>query len=186
MRTTVRALCVLFAVTAIAGADDRTNQGNTQASKGTANTQAKKKMPASRSDMTGGATFANIADMKWMAAPPELPKGAQISVLYGDPTKPDTFTMRMKAPSGYVIPPHWHTQDEHLSVISGTLVFHMGDSMKSEPHALQAGGYHFLPGGLHHSAQARGETVVQITGHGPFDIHYVNPADNPNPRSASR
>ncbi len=62
----------------------------------------------------------------------------------------------------------------------------MGDTMTAEPHELSAGAYHFLPGKMHHAAEAKGETIVQITGMGPFDIHYLNPADNPNPKTATR
>jgi len=47
-------------------------------------------------------------------------------------------------------------------------------------HSLEAGGFHFLPGKMHHAAEFKGETIVQIDGMGPFDIHYLNPADNPN------
>jgi hypothetical protein len=33
---------------------------------------------------------------------------------------------------------------------------------------------------MHHAAEVKGETVLQLDGMGPFDIHYLNPADNPN------
>jgi len=128
----------------------------------------------------------NAHDMQWGPAPPDLPKGAQLSVLHGDPTKPGSFAMRLKAPDGYKIPPHWHTRDEELTIISGTLILHMGDTMTADPHTLDVGAYHFLPGKMHHAAETKGETVVQITGMGPFDIHYLNPADNPNPKTATR
>jgi hypothetical protein len=32
-----------------------------------------------------------------------------------------------------------------------------------------------------HMGDTKGETIVQLDGVGPFDIHYLNPADNPNP-----
>ena len=51
---------------------------------------------------------------------------------------------------------------------------------------LTAGGYHFLPGKSHHAAETKGETIVQLDGTGPFDIHYLNPADNPNPAPAKK
>ena len=51
-------------------------------------------------------------------------------------------------------------------------------------HSLAAGGFHFLPGKMHHAAETKVETVVQIDGMGPFDIHYLNPADNPNKAAA--
>jgi quercetin dioxygenase-like cupin family protein len=132
------------------------------------------------------AVTVTPADMKWVDAPPSLPKGASMAVLHGDPAKKGVFTLRFKTPNGYQIPPHWHTNDEQLTVISGTFVVHMGDTMDAPAHELVAGSYHFLPGKLHHAAEAKGEnTVVQVDGMGPFDIHYLNPAENPN-RSASR
>jgi quercetin dioxygenase-like cupin family protein len=60
------------------------------------------------------------AEMKWGPAPPVLPPGAQIAVLSGDPGGKGLVTLRLKLPPGYVIPPHWHPTDEHVTVISGT------------------------------------------------------------------
>lgn len=125
------------------------------------------------------AVSINPDEIKFGEAPPDLPKGGQLAVLHGDPSKKGPFAMRFKMPDGYKIPPHWHTQDEQLTIVSGTLVLHMGDTMDAPAHTLQPGGYHFLPGKSHHAAEANGETVVQIHGMGPFDIHYLNPADNP-------
>jgi quercetin dioxygenase-like cupin family protein len=122
--------------------------------------------------------------IQWGDAPPDLPKGGKMAVLFGDPHKKGMFTVRVKFPDGYKVPPHWHTNDEELTVLSGTVLFRMGDSMTSEPHTLTAGAYHFLPGKTHHSAEAKGETIVQIHSTGPFDIHYINPDDNPNPKKS--
>jgi hypothetical protein len=132
------------------------------------------------------ATSLNPGDVKWGEAPPDLPKGAQLAVLHGDPSKKGPYTIRFKAPDGYAIPPHWHTMDEQLTIVSGTFVLHMGDTMDSPAVDLEPGGYHFLPGKAHHAAETRGETVVQVHGMGPFDIHYLNPADNPNPKKTAR
>ena len=144
-----------------------------------------------RADTTKKATTKkpvtiNASDVQWGPAPADLPKGAELAVLHGDPTKAGPFAMRLKAPDGYKIPPHWHSRDEELTVISGTLVLHMGDTMTAEPHELTTGAYHFLPGKMHHGAETKGETIVQVAGMGPFDIHYLNPADNPNPKTATR
>ena len=140
----------------------------------------KKKQTAAKPE----AVFINADEIKWGDAPPDLPKGGQVAVLHGDPSKKGPFTIRFKMPDGYKIPPHWHTQDEQLTAVSGTLMLHMGDTMDAPAHDLAAGAYHFLPGKMHHAAEAKGETVVQIHGMGPFDIHYLNPADNPK-RSAA-
>jgi hypothetical protein len=133
------------------------------------------------------ATSINAADIKWADAPPDLPKGAEMAVLHGDPTKKVSYTLRLRMPAGYEIAPHWHTKDEQLTIISGAFILHMGDTMDAPATALAAGGFHFLPGRMHHAGEASKETVVQVDGMGPFDIHYLNPADNPkvpNPASA--
>lgn len=76
-------------------------------------------------------------------------------------------------------------KDEQLTVLSGTFILHMGDSLDAPAHDLEAGAYHFLPGKMHHAAEARGETVLEVHGVGPFDIHYLDPADDPSKASAS-
>jgi hypothetical protein len=131
------------------------------------------------------AMSVNAAEIKWGPAPPDLPKGAEVAVLHGDPSKKAPFTLRLKMPAGYKIPPHWHSNDEQLTILSGTLLLHMGDTMDAPATSLAAGGFHFLPGKMHHAAEAKAETIVQLDGTGPFDIHYLNPADNPNPAAAA-
>ena len=130
---------------------------------------------------TGGAhSFITPTDIKWGDAPPTLPKGAKIAVLQGDPGKAAPFVIRLMAPTGYKVAPHWHTQDEQLTVISGMLYIGLGDKFdKRAARALPRGAFHFLPGKEHHYAFANGRTIVQINGNGPFDINYINPADDP-------
>ena len=126
------------------------------------------------------ATMTNPNEIQWGDAPPSMPKGAKIAVLHGDPGKAGPFVMRLMAPAGYKIPPHTHTQTENLTVVSGTL--YLGMSEKADPakaHALKAGAFHFLPGKTAHFAFTKAPTVVQVHGEGPFDINYLNPADDP-------
>ncbi len=144
--------------------------------------QAAAKKPAAKAE----PVFVNAAEVKYGEAPPSLPKGGMIAVLHGDPSKKVPFAMRFKMPDGYRIAPHWHSMDENLTVMSGTLVLHMGDKMDSPAHNLEAGAYHFLPGKMHHAAEAKGETVLELHGVGPFDIHYLNPADDPSKASAAK
>jgi hypothetical protein len=134
------------------------------------------KKPATKPE----AVSLNTADIKWGDAPPNLPKGAQLAVMSGDPSKKAPFTIRLKMPAGYKILPHWHTQDENLTVLSGAFALHMGDAMDAPAHELTAGAYHFLPGKMHHAAETKAETILQLHGMGPFDIHYLNPADDPS------
>lgn len=118
--------------------------------------------------------------IQWAPAPPELPKGAQAAVLQGDPTQQGYFAMRLKAPDGYRIGPHTHPTDELVTVVSGTLHVGTGRTFdKASAQAYPAGSYLVMPTGMTHYVWADGETVVQITGQGPFAINYVNPQDDP-------
>ena len=122
----------------------------------------------------------NPGGIKWGDAPPSLPKGAKVAVLYGDPSKTGPFVMRLKAAAGYKIPPHWHSQAEALTVISGTFYFGMGDKMDAvAAHLLKTGGFHYLSAKEHHFAFSKAASVIQLNGEGPFDITYINSADDP-------
>ena len=62
-------------------------------------------------------------------APAFLPASAQLAVLEGDPTAPTgDFTVRLKMPNGYRIPPHWHPNRENATVILGIFKIGMGDT----------------------------------------------------------
>ena len=124
--------------------------------------------------------------VQWGPAPPILPQGAEIAVLAGDPFKAGAFVLRLRLPEGYRVPPHWHTRAENVSVLSGTFHFGMGNrESRDTATLLSAGGFAMMPGRMHHYAWCEGGCVVQVHGTGPFDLHYVNPADNPQ-RTASR
>ena len=124
--------------------------------------------------------MVNPADIKWGDAPPVLPKGAKAAVLYGDPSKPGPFVMRLQAPAHYKIAPHWHTNAEVVTVISGSVAMGMGDAIDPKAHVVKAGGFAAVPGKAHHYAVTQGATILQINGEGPFDMTYVNPADDPS------
>jgi hypothetical protein len=125
-------------------------------------------------------SFINPGDIKWGPAPPAMPKGAKIAVLQGDPGKPGPFVIRLMVPSGYKIAPHWHTQDESLTVISGTFDLGTGDKVQpGKASTLRTGGFHFLAGKDHHYLVARSAAVIQVNGNGPFDVTYIDPDDDP-------
>ena len=124
------------------------------------------------------------ADLKWGPAPPVLPAGAQIAVLDGDPTKPGFFSLRLKFPDGYKIPAHWHPTDENIVVVQGTFRAGMGDVLAdAQLHEFAVGSFIKMPRKMHHFAAAKGETVVQIYGDGPFVVNYLNPNDDPTKKS---
>ena len=103
-----------------------------------------------------------------------------MAVLSGDPTKKGLFTVRLQAPAGYKVPPHTHPTAENITVIAGTFNVGTGDKFdEAAGKALEAVGFVVLPAGMKHYAWSTTETVLQIHGKGPFEIKYVNPADDP-------
>ena len=107
-----------------------------------------------------------------------------MATLEGDPTKEGIFTMRLSVPAGYTIPPHWHAAFEHVTVISGAFSIGMGDTFdKAKLKAIPAGGFGFMPPGMRHFAWAENPTVVQLHGMGPWQIYYVNSADDPRAKT---
>jgi quercetin dioxygenase-like cupin family protein len=142
--------------------------------------QKKEGVGSSKSAATEQHVALNLGDVQWGDAPPVLPAGAKFAVIQGDPGKKGVYTIRLKVPSGYRIPPHFHPTTENVSVISGTMSFGMGDKFdEAAGKEIQAGGFASMPAGMKHFAWATGETVIQVHGMGPFQITYVNPADDP-------
>jgi hypothetical protein len=119
--------------------------------------------------------------IQWGPAPPQLPKGAQVAVVYGDPGKRGLYIIRAKLPDGYMIPAHWHKKPENVTVISGTFNIGMGDKLdKAKTEALGPGGFFSSGAKMRHFAWTSGETIIEVSGIGPFDITYVDPKDDPS------
>jgi mannose-6-phosphate isomerase-like protein (cupin superfamily) len=123
-------------------------------------------------------------DLEWKPASPMLPAGAQSIVLSGDPRQPGPFTVRLKLPDGYKVPPHWHPADEHVTVLSGTFGISTGEQFDpSKGMEIGPGGFTVMPTGVRHFAWTKGETVIQVHALGPWAINYVNPADDPRKKT---
>jgi quercetin dioxygenase-like cupin family protein len=134
------------------------------------------------------AEEAQSADMRlyppttieWRPGPAALPPGAKMTALEGDPTKDGPFVVRFQFPEGYHVPPHTHPKTERVTVISGILYLATGEALdRSSAKKLPAGSFGYWPAGMKHTAWAEGETVIQLHGIGPWQINYLNPADDP-------
>ena len=128
---------------------------------------------------TSGAAAVTITPdaVKWN---PLLP-GIQISALAGDSSKPGPYTVRLKFADGARVAPHWRPEDESVTVIQGTFLAGMGEKYDAASlHEFPTGSFILMPKQMRHFAAARGETIVQLHGNGPFVINYVNPADDPS------
>ena len=126
------------------------------------------------------------AAMKWQPFAPGGP-GVSVTVLSGDPEKAGPFVLRIKSPAGAKVPPHWHPTDEHVTVVSGTFAVGMGDAFDAKAlKTVPAGSYLLLPRDMRHFALSKTPTVVQVHGMGPFQVNFVNPADDPRNKTVPR
>ena len=127
------------------------------------------------------AKQAGTAKLKWGPPPPVFAPGAKFAVVSGDPGKPGPYVVQLAMPNLYQIAPHFHPTAENVLVKSGLFGYGMGDTLrKSYMKALKAGEKTTFAPNMHHFAMARGETVVEVSGTGPFKLTYVNPADDPS------
>ena len=114
---------------------------------------------------------------------PAFEKGAKVAVLQGAPGGSGPVVVRLKFPANFSVAAHWHTTDEVITVLSGTLHAGMGDKLDREKSlAFPTGAFIVMPAKHHHFAWTQEETIVEIHSNNPFDIVYINPADDPRRR----
>lgn len=121
--------------------------------------------------MSGGSSL-KWDDLKVTGFDP----GAKIAVVHGDPSGTGDYTIRLTFPDGYRFPVHWHPKAEHLTVVSGSFLLGMGT--KADEKALKTygpGDFLYLPAKNTHFGGAKGVTVVQLHGLGPFTINLGTP-----------
>jgi quercetin dioxygenase-like cupin family protein len=137
---------------------------------------------ASSAMLKGGGHEEVTTELQWGPAPPQFPPGALFAVLQGNPSVAgEVFTVRLRMPPGYTIPPHWHPGDEAVTVIRGTFLFGMGDTISDSGWLppIERGGFVTALRNTNHYVRALSEVDVQVHGIGPSAITYVDPADDP-------
>ena len=168
MRTTLASLCVLGLVLGCEKRGDRDTAADIDRS-------------SADTAVVSGATMDTSADAKleWGPAPAGLPAGAKGAIIKGDPSK-GPFTARLDMPDGYEVKPHTHPTSERLRVIDGTVQMGSGKQWddaklktlgKDAEMSIGAREAHFL--------RSQGRTIVEVQSAGPFQITYVNSADDP-------
>ena len=127
-------------------------------------------LPMSASHAVGKHTVVYPLDPgAWHEAPPGLPAGATFAVISGDPFQAGPFTMRVKLPPGFALPPYRRTEEEQLFVLGGAIdVGAVGESGAATMRRLATGSYVSLPAREIHFANTRDGAVLQIVGTGPF------------------
>ena len=113
--------------------------------------------------------FTPPADIRWV----KNPNGSNESaVLFGDPSKPGPYVMRLKWNPGFMSRPHFHQHDRFFIVISG--IWWMGTGEKYDPDSTvpaPAGSYVIHRAkGIHYDGAKDEPAVIQVWGMGPATI----------------
>lgn len=104
-------------------------------------------------------------------APPSMPKGMEVVVLEGDPKAEGMFTLRLKLPSGFSLPPHTHPVDERVTVLEGTVSVGFGSATdRSSAKHFPAGSFCVNPASVPHFMFSEAGAIVQVTGEGPWRV----------------
>ena len=113
------------------------------------------------------ARSAQDAQLQWGPCPPFMPAGCGLTVLHGDPAKPNADVF-LKLPPNGVIPEHWHTSAERMVLVAGELsVTYKGQAKV----VLKPGMYAYGPAKLPHTAScgASASCVLFIAFESPVD-----------------
>jgi len=107
--------------------------------------------------------------------------GVSTKVLFGDPSKAGFYTIVLFVPAHTTIPAHSHRDDRMATVVSGAWQFGYGDRFDERAlKTLPAGSVYSEPGGANHFARTGDEPgLVEISGVGPTDTRYFDPANTP-------
>ena len=113
--------------------------------------------------------------------------GVHTKILAGNPAAAGFYSILLFVPPHTTIQAHSHRDDRMATVVSGTWHFGYGTHFDEKAlKTLPVGSVYSEPGGLNHFARTTEvPVVVQISGFGPTDTHYFNPADDPENQKKS-
>jgi quercetin dioxygenase-like cupin family protein len=103
-----------------------------------------------------------------------MPKGSKIAVLEGDPRSEGMFTVRLRMPAGSVVKPHTHPRAERVTILSGRVAVGFGRTIeRREARRFESGSFYVNPPSSEHYVLIEKESVLQITGQGPWQVDFV-------------
>lgn len=119
--------------------------------------------------------IVHFGDLKWTP----IIKGCDIASVDGDfNVEGQPFVIRFRCADGAKTPPHWHPTDEYVTVLKGTFLVGMGETFDEKKLAtMNVGNFTTVAKEMRHFAMAKGETIIQVHGTGPFKVNCVNPAE---------
>ncbi len=122
-----------------------------------------------------GLIQIDASTVAFKPGPPMMPKGVELAVLEGDPKAAGIFTLRLKAPPGFLLAPHTHPVDERVTVISGSISVGFGSQVdKQQARLFKAGAFYVNPQGSAHYVFSDEGAILQITGLGPWKVEFLS------------
>lgn len=120
-----------------------------------------------------GPTIVAPDNAKWQPVPQF--KGWQMAAIVGNPGKAGAYyAYFLKAPPGGQAPPHFHGMTENVTIISGTGMLGLGNTIDiAKTMTLGPGTVISIPAGVHHYAVAKTELVLEVSGIGPDTTTFV-------------
>jgi quercetin dioxygenase-like cupin family protein len=122
------------------------------------------------------ATNVSGPTVKWGACPPIFPGACQMTVLQGDPAKPNSDVV-LKVGPGNTLPRHKHTSAERMILLTGKLQVKYDGA---EAVTLNPSNYAYGPAGLPHVATCKSKVACTlfIAFEGPVDAELVTGGDH--------
>jgi quercetin dioxygenase-like cupin family protein len=113
-------------------------------------------------------------DLPWVDVP-NLAKGARRADSWGDPkTGPNVFHVAF--PAGITRPPHTHSADECMTILSGSLLMGEGPKVdESKAVKVSAGATVIVPAGAAHWLVTKEAVVFSVAQPGARDIKFLEP-----------
>ncbi len=125
------------------------------------------------------AATLNFDELQWFPDP-SLPAGSELSLITGNPGAAEVFMVYVKLPPNTVIAPHTHPFAEVVTILKGSVGNGHGEKVdKTNGKMLNAGSTFILPAGHAHYMWNDEEVIALLTATGPWNINYVNQADDP-------
>src|SRR5262249_16132117 len=123
---------------------------------------------------TRDVTLTPTEELRWVRYDNEYEK----AIFSGDAEQPGSFNvMRYRVLIACDVRPHWHPEDEHVTVISGEISVGLGKKfLAAALRPLTAGSYALIPCKQPHFTHYVADTIVQVHGIGPLLVTYLEPS----------
>ena len=108
-------------------------------------------------------------DLRWEKAVPDLgADGPDLAIVHVNP-KTQATQLLIRAPKQAVVPWHWHTANEAITVVKGTFTV----ECEGKKIDLGPGSFTYTPSRLIHRATFSEGSMIAISADGPFDISWA-------------